>query len=389
MDDNLPNLQPIAGRSGENLADLPKTAFRPPGVCAGQTARRPLFASVGVLALTFLLYWLLTPAKLTPRLQIEPSDLDFGMVHPASNVRHTIRIRNASAKSVEVAEILASCACTSIMPRRFSLGPNQTRKVEVTLDLSNPVKMASAPTEKTVSIDLTAITGDLRPELIRWRMGGQLAPPPFEVIAGSFDFGEQMLAAPIERTIRLRLRERALVLSIDSDEPATSTRLIPVSNQHDQFDVQLTVFPEMPAGNHDFDVRIQIALDAPLAGPDPPSLTFRLPVCVQCKREVHAIPPELFLGVGRVSEMVDGSIVLESRRHFSVADASILPRDHGELTRETRPGDSRVCFRIRTQVVEPGSCKGTLRFRIQCDKESPWDLDVPFSYHGYGSSPNP
>ena len=388
MDDNLRNLQSIAGRSGEDLADLPKTAFRPPGVCAGQTARRTLFASVGLLALTSLLYWLLAPAKLMPRLQIEASDLDLGVVPPASNVRHTIRIRNASATAVEVAEILASCACTSIMPRRFSLARNQTRKVEVTLDLSHFVKLAGVPTEKTISIDLTAITGDLRPELIRWRVSGELAPPPFEIIAGSFDFGEQMLAEPNDRTVRLRLRERGLVLAIDSDEPATSTRLIPVSNQPDQFDVQLTVFPEMSPGNHDFDVRIQIALDAPLAGADSPPLEFGLPVRVRFRREVHAIPSALFLGVARVNEMVDGSIVLESRRPFTVTDASILPGDHSELTRETRPGDFRACFRIRAQVVAAGTHKGTLRFRIQCDKESPWDLDVPLSYHGYGSYPD-
>jgi hypothetical protein len=67
---------------------------------------------------------------------IAPENLDFGVVWAESAFKWTLPIQNRGTEPVSVERFLPTCNCVAVSPPTVTIGPGETTKVVLTLDLT-------------------------------------------------------------------------------------------------------------------------------------------------------------------------------------------------------------------------------------------------------------
>jgi hypothetical protein len=86
--------------------------------------------------------------KSGPRMEIEPSDHDFGGVKPNQELLHVFTVSNVGTEPLEIRRISTSCGCTAAIAKTRVLNPGQSTTLEVTLE----TRKYKGVIEKSVSV---------------------------------------------------------------------------------------------------------------------------------------------------------------------------------------------------------------------------------------------
>jgi hypothetical protein len=86
--------------------------------------------------------------KSGPRIEIEPSDHDFGGVKPNQELLHVFTVSNVGTEPLEIRRISTSCGCTAAIAKTRVLNPGQSTTLEVTLE----TRKYKGVIEKSVSV---------------------------------------------------------------------------------------------------------------------------------------------------------------------------------------------------------------------------------------------
>lgn len=74
-----------------------------------------------------------------PLLFVDEADLDLGTIWQQPNYECAVLIYNKSTRDVAISNLQPSCNCTEVSPRSFSLRPNESRRVNLSIDLMNGI----------------------------------------------------------------------------------------------------------------------------------------------------------------------------------------------------------------------------------------------------------
>ncbi len=83
-----------------------------------------------------------------PRMEIEPSNHDFGGVKPNQELLHVFTVSNVGTEPLEIRRISTSCGCTAAIAKTRVLNPGQSTTLEVTLE----TRKYKGVIEKSVSV---------------------------------------------------------------------------------------------------------------------------------------------------------------------------------------------------------------------------------------------
>ncbi len=86
--------------------------------------------------------------KSGPRMEIEPSDHDFGGVKPNQELLHVFTVSNVGTEPLEIRRISTSCGCTAAIAKTRVLDPGESTTLEVALE----TRKYKGVIEKSVSV---------------------------------------------------------------------------------------------------------------------------------------------------------------------------------------------------------------------------------------------
>ena len=86
-----------------------------------------------------------TTQRPRPLLEVTPESLDFGKVDATTDFPWKLRVTNVSSRTVQIADIRASCGCTQVTPSSFGMEPGESRDVELRMNLREESVTLSAP----------------------------------------------------------------------------------------------------------------------------------------------------------------------------------------------------------------------------------------------------
>lgn len=73
-------------------------------------------------------------SSIGPRIELEPTQFDFGEVKFGKVVEHTFKVKNAGEKVLEINRVSTSCACTKAKIEKEKIAPGETVNLLVTFD---------------------------------------------------------------------------------------------------------------------------------------------------------------------------------------------------------------------------------------------------------------
>ncbi len=86
--------------------------------------------------------------KSGPRMEIEPSEHDFGGVKPNQELLQVFTVSNVGTEPLEIRRISTSCGCTAAIAKTRVLNPGESTTLEVTLE----TRKYKGVIEKSVSV---------------------------------------------------------------------------------------------------------------------------------------------------------------------------------------------------------------------------------------------
>src|SRR5579875_1916054 len=79
----------------------------------------------------------LPPMEVIEGLAVAAADLDLGEVWEEKDIAWRLPIRNQTEGRIEIHDLVQTCGCTDIKPRRLSIAAGETATVDLTLDLTH------------------------------------------------------------------------------------------------------------------------------------------------------------------------------------------------------------------------------------------------------------
>lgn len=150
-------------------------------------------------------------------LTVDRDLLDFGTTWPNPAFQWTIAITNKSDTPVHVEELRASCDCTAVTPNSFTIPPNSSMPVNLSLNLASAAEK-SGEQELDFSVKLLPVIVGTSRQSPRWTVSGRIvsalskSPDPL-------DFETISQARYGEKSTRIHLRSHSHFLSV-ADHPA-------------------------------------------------------------------------------------------------------------------------------------------------------------------------
>jgi hypothetical protein len=105
-------------------------------------------------------------------LEVAASDLDVGEVWEDPNFVRPVTITNRAGRPVEVMELRGGCECTAAEPRSFVLGPGESWRVEVKIDLTHRYPHQFGVERRELSVGLHPFLKDRGATAEGWKVTG-------------------------------------------------------------------------------------------------------------------------------------------------------------------------------------------------------------------------
>ncbi len=313
-----------------------------------------------------------------------PSSLDFGEAVEDSQFKWTIQIANQSSKDIKIERFLSSCSCTSLEPETVRVPANGKAQVQVTLDLRYGRSEGEKPTQRDFEVALAPIlTGSNRlpPD---WRIYGKvrrlLTVPRVIRLPGPFVSGERF-----ELQTAAMFVEKLVGKVAAYCDPSFAAVAVHETEKHADdrgarlFEAKFLLSDSLAIGKHKFPVKLQpLGLNGQIYPP------VNVSVEVQVAGFVRPVPEELLLGVRRVGEIVEQTVIFErlsSSAEFEISGYEWLSAAIHSPVEEKDKGASR--FRIRVSISELGPQSEQLFFIARrTDRSGTAKILIWIHYHG-------
>lgn len=316
------------------------------------------------------------------RLLVDEVTLDVGTVWAQTQFPWKLRLENNTEHDVAISSLEASCQCTSIEPVKFVVPAKGSVEITLLLDLVPNTRASLATEPVPFSVDIIAHVAGQPAERMSWTLTGAIrksahfspADVFFDEASNQWAPEHRFESQEVSFSVPVPLREvRVSVHPADRGSAAagltTSTSGI----------VNITPALGIRSGPFAFDVELT---GVTVSGEQLPVSV--LPVRGVCLRDIYAVPAAVTLGACRIGDVVETTVVLDSRtkRLFSV-ESITEPSDVLQVEPFQGAGESVCLFHIRQKIVSEGPQHGEVVLRISTPgAASTDDIIIPIRYVG-------
>jgi hypothetical protein len=303
------------------------------------------------------------PVSIRPleELHIAPGSLALGELWEEPSRTIVLKVENRGSREVHVVDFAASCDCTNIEPRLFSLGPGQFQAIRVTLNLTHRLPYQHGLESRPLSVRLTpAVKGAKSPS------------PSWEITAAirsRISFANQLLhfddkcvqyGPPASRKIRATAHVPIRALELVA-EPTIAALRVEQRGHSQDYDVIVTPSSSIPIGPFQFQIRTLAVL---------PDGSRRECAAIKVFGEMlppaRIIPAVLLLGehpVGATAK-ADVTIKLPSAPGW-VIDHVEVDGDDTRLASQAKADDGTIHYNLVQHIVSLGDQTRYVRFAVR------------------------
>lgn len=303
------------------------------------------------------------PMEVVEGLAVAAADLDLGEVWEEQGIAWRLPIRNQSAGRIEIHDLLQSCGCTDMKPRRFSIAAGETATVDLTLDLTHrtysDAGQARRPFEVTIS---PVLNPKVRPRL-GWKLHGTIVSR-ITLDKLAVDFGERPVhgGTPVTLNVLAAVHVPCQRLEAVVKPEVATANVIPQQGENTKYEIVLAANPHLPPGKFQTDVKIFA-----VSPTGEKALGVTLPISGIMQPEVRLLPSSLLLEAKPVGEVAEAVVTLQGSPDAKVAIDHIeidSPDVHVEAVTVDGIPAGRA-FRVRQKVTKAGEQVSEVRFFIR------------------------
>lgn len=306
-----------------------------------------------------------TRANTRPGLSVPESCLSLGDVWEDSSFRVILPISNSSRSPIRIDEVATSCTCTSVTPRAFTLQPQETQQVEVTIDLTGTVGQRAC-TKSPFSVKIMPHIADSNSEPLVWTVHGTVWCA-LNLSMRSIDLGNNLVQGssfPVT-TIPATATETLAHLGAECN-PAYGTvnvREKLAQSVCQEFELEIILNPLLPPGNFAFPIALSPVLRS---GDHLPRISISVTGCI---RSNVAITPDILLfydvpleGTNPARE----SVILSSLLGTPLTvDAINVDCDEISVTPTVSASPVERLFNVDLRPSKPGIFVKTIKFLVR------------------------
>lgn len=337
--------------------------------------RRRLIAGTVALIPVVCALWLQgRNAKARPSLMVIAGDLDMGEQWIQSELKRSVTVKNPTDATVVVRNVRASCNCTQVEPRSFSLAPGETRELTLVIDLQPP---HSIPVGKSISFKV----------VIDFQMGDGTTPPPIELSAQvrspfvitprSIDFGRRLSndAADVES---FSIECLAPMESVDVATDVDGVEFRSERVEEGRFRVDAFISP----GRQPRPLTGLIKVTGQTK-PDCVSVTDRLRMNGEVISEVSVEPSHVAFGILPLGQAAEQQVSLRSRVGGSIEIVTVQP-EASDISVEMMSAADQPVVAIRQTAWAKGHQKSVvnLTYRLTTIGGTEVTTTIPVTYFG-------
>ena len=118
-----------------------------------------------------------TTERRRPLLEVTPESLDFGKVDATTDFPWKLRVTNVSSRTVQIADIRASCGCTQVTPSSFGMEPGESHDVELRMNLLLTRKLGAKGLVSPIEVIISPIISVTTLQQPPWTLQGRVLTP--------------------------------------------------------------------------------------------------------------------------------------------------------------------------------------------------------------------
>jgi len=294
----------------------------------------------------FLVFWkgesAVSPAPFalgSSVLAVSKQYLDFGEVWARKDFRWDLAVRNCSADEITIYSVVSGCSCASTAREtsRIRLPPGDTVEVPLLLDLISEVSVGGGEPVRGVAIDLIFGLGQSVPPA-RFTLCGRVRRP-FTIEPAMIQYGESLVKGRpfTARCLSVKLLTPLREIRAHCDPPvgSVSVRRMP----HGTYTVLFEPLAQLPEGGFSAELKlVGVTEDGEVLPPWP------VKVLGNVMPEIGAIPSSLYLGIHRVGQVAQGSVIIRSaaERKFRIAQLSVVGPGRTSCSVDVHGGESQL-----------------------------------------------
>lgn len=324
-------------------------------------------------------------------LEVPEEFLDLGTVWHPTNFPWKLPVTNTSAGPIEIGGLGASCGCVSITPNSMTIEPGKVGTFDLRLDLTPKGPNAAAEASYPFSIQLVPLLRHVPSGYVVWNLRGTVRRA-IELSTPFLDFDESLVSGSSfkAKTFGVRCLLDDVGLSAECDPIMATVRVEPAVGEHWDYDVEVLPKADLPAGKHTIVVHLRLVPE----DKGEPFVDLKeipvIPVSVSAEvfGQVRATPKRVYLGGGRVGDVLTETITLSSAGvPFVVSGAECTPEQ--SLTVQPfdagrKDDDTQKVLLLSQRIAHLGIQNGQVRFSVVREGTSKQEtVQVSVSYVGH------
>jgi hypothetical protein len=309
-------------------------------------------------------------------LEVAASDLDIGEVWEEPNFVRPVTITNRADRPVEVVDLRGGCECTAVEPRSFALGPGESQRVQVRIDLTHRYPHQFGVERREISLGLFPHLKERGATAAGWTItGGVKSRVSLE--GRGIEFGDTCGQGGPPVTRKMRATAHVPLAGLDASCPAEMATVgVRRVGESGQYHVTVTPNPSLPLGPFTFEVALTATL------PDGSKFacsSFR--VGGEMRSPVRVVPDPVLFGEHAVGATAEAFVSVRfpaaswsvDRVETELSETSVTPAD---------PIDGRPAYRITQPVTKAGDRNCVVRFVVRKPDGKLETVPATLRWHG-------
>ncbi len=326
----------------------------------------------------------LPPMEVIEGLAVAAADLDLGEVWEEKDIAWRLPIRNQTEGRIEIHDLVQTCGCTDIKPRRLSIAAGETATVDLTLDLTHRTYSDHGRSRRPFEVMFfPALDPKSRPRL-GWKLHGTIVSRvTLDKLA--IDFGERPVhgETPVTQKVMATVHVSCQRLEATVKPEAATVTINQQEDDKTKYEIVLATNPDLLPGKFQADVRIFT-----VSPNGDKALGVTLPISGRMQPEVRLLPAQLLLEAKPIGEVTEAIVTLQA------APDTKVTVDHIEIdSPDLRVEPTAVegipagrAFRVRQKVTKQGEQVSEVRFVIRKRDKKLITLPVQVCCHGEANS---
>jgi len=313
---------------------------------------------------------------------IPESMLNLGEVWEQADLALTLPITNTSVNEVNIDRFTASCGCVSVVPSQLTLGPGETRDLQVRLDLTVIARKSPFAWVREFKATFVPYVGSRhgQPKALQgWEIVARVrspnrAEPPVAALGRHSELATELPAV----TLKILSHDPSARLEAKSNSSHLRTQLEPAGSIPGIYNLHLKLENKLPVGP----IGLKVELTTILAnGTVLPSR--QIDVTGEILSDVQASPSALLLGSLRMGTSKEETIALQSITGSEFQIIDFVTEGKGLSVTESRSAESKEHNFVLTQLADQtGLTANRVVFRVRQSTNKLVHLPILITYRG-------